>query len=308
MRKQPVLLGVVLIALVIVSGVWLYAQQARAPERTTIQSKPSVQSDSSTAPVATVFQTSTSTTTHTISTATTTSLPVGSHTIGQVTLSPNLVTAGASKPITLTATITDPDLIPSSVDAVYSRPGVTGTTILGTLHDDGLNGDIVAGDDIYTIVFTLPAYLAPGELDFQITAAFRGVLARTKTSLIPLYINSVVATTTWITLSDSQNLFIIAIPPGWNIHLVQTSQPDQFTLKSVQFAFPDGTVIFTIDVYTPTQWQEIASGGISPLLIGSSSQYYFGLEQAQAIYDTNGVSATTMLSELPQVYSTFAVR
>jgi hypothetical protein len=227
------------------------------------------------------------------------------HTIGQVTLSPSLIGAGTSQPITLTATITDPDVIASSVDVVYSRPGIPGATILGTLHDDGLNGDAIAGDDVYTLVFTLPS-LSAGEVDLQVTAAFKGVITRTKSPLVPVYINPAASTAGWTPFSDSLNLFTVSLPPTWNVHLIQTYEPNSLVTESVQFVLTDGTLLFTIDVFAPAQWQALANG-ITPLLVGQSSRYFFGLAQAQDFEDTNALTANQILSQLPTIYSTFVV-
>jgi hypothetical protein len=60
------------------------------------------------------------------------------------------------------------------------------TTILGTLHDDGLNRDVFAGDHVFTFVSTLNATSA-SQLKFQVSAAFRGTLLRIKSSVLSVY-------------------------------------------------------------------------------------------------------------------------
>lgn len=295
--KAPILiLGILFIGFVTVGGVWLYAQQ---------ESRPEVSVPATAVPVgaktSTIAQVVANTPTAATATPTALSTSVG-HTIGQVALSPNLVTSGASQPITLSVTVTDPDLIPSSVDAIYSIPGVPGATILGSLNGDGL------GDGVYNLVFNLPT-LPSGttEIDLEVTAAFRGVLARVKTSFIPLYINPPVVTAGWSTLSDSQNLFTIQIPPGWNVHVVETPGPAPLAVKSVQFVLPDGTVLFWIDVFTPSQWQALLTGK-TPLFMGQSAQYVFGLVQAQDISDTSTLNAAQILSQLQAIYATFRIQ
>jgi hypothetical protein len=298
-KKTILIFGILVIAFLAVGGVWLYAQQEARPAVSVPATAAPVRGETST--MAQVVFRARSTT----STSATTPAPLASsspsHTLGPVGLSPNLVTSGASQPITLSATITDPDLIASSVDAVYSIPGAPGATILGTLNGDGL------GDGVYNLVFDLPT-LPSGttEIDLQVTAAFRGALARTKSPLVPLYINPSVVTTGWSALTDSQNLFTIEIPPNWNLHLAETPDPDPFTTKSVQFVLPGGEMLFEIDVYTPVQWQALSTG-ITPVLVGQSAQYVFAVAQAQDLYDTNTLTAVQILSQLPAIYSTFKV-
>jgi hypothetical protein len=49
--------------------------------------------------------------------------------------------------------------------------------VLGQLHDDGKNGDTIAGDGVYTIQITVNEPLA-GQIQFQVSAAFKGKLKR----------------------------------------------------------------------------------------------------------------------------------
>jgi len=87
-------------------------------------------------------------------------------------------TLAAQTPTTITVIIPIPDnsLIPGSVNLL--RLGTVGTqpTILGKLHDDGVNGDVLAGDGIYSfqVGFTEPV----GHFTLVVSAAFRGRLER----------------------------------------------------------------------------------------------------------------------------------
>ena len=92
------------------------------------------------------------------------------------------------------------------------------------------------------------------------------------------------------------------------MEIVATDSPDAYTTKLDSFVLPGGADLFDIEVFTPSQWQAISCCGISPLFIGSSSKYDFGLSEAQDIEDTSNVSATEILSDLPTIYSTFKVQ
>lgn len=103
-------------------------------------------------------------------------------TITAVSATPNIIPSNASTGVTITAKITDASLIPTSVNLLQITS--TGTTILGQLHDDGNNGDVVAGDHIYTSVqnFNLPV----GQIQLQVSAAFTGMLRRVLSLQIPV--------------------------------------------------------------------------------------------------------------------------
>jgi hypothetical protein len=58
---------------------------------------------------------------------------------------------------------------------------------VGTLHDDGQNGDLIAGDGIYTLQLTLNEPAAE-QIQFQVSSAFRGTLKRLRVSLAPVFI------------------------------------------------------------------------------------------------------------------------
>jgi hypothetical protein len=77
--------------------------------------------------------------------------------------------------ITVLAKISDPSVIPTSVNLL--RLNGTGTTIIGNLRDDGQGGDLVAGDQVYTGQVSVTE-LAAGQIQLQVSAAFKGVLRR----------------------------------------------------------------------------------------------------------------------------------
>ncbi|MEO8368069.1 MAG: choice-of-anchor X domain-containing protein [Candidatus Solibacter sp.] len=94
-------------------------------------------------------------------------------TIGAVGVTPTTIVAGTPTQLLVTAPIGDPTLIPSSVNLQQRTSANVLTAILGTLHDDGVNGDAAAGDGIFSLRVTLNI-ATPGTIVFRVSAAFRG--------------------------------------------------------------------------------------------------------------------------------------
>ncbi len=99
-------------------------------------------------------------------------------TIGTTAAAPTSVPSGAATTVTVTSVITDPSLIPNTV--ILQQLNTTGqvVAVVGTLHDDGLNGDAVSGDGTYSIQTTI-YQPNPGVLTFRVAAGFKGALLLT---------------------------------------------------------------------------------------------------------------------------------
>lgn len=89
---------------------------------------------------------------------------------------PNAITVNVPAVVTVTATIADPTVLSKGINVLRSGSGGA-TQILGTLHDDGANGDVAAGDHIFSgqIVLNEPS---AGTVQLQVSAAFKGLLRR----------------------------------------------------------------------------------------------------------------------------------
>ncbi len=109
--------------------------------------------------------------------------------IGTVTISPTFAPANVTTQVTVTALITDPTLVAGGANLQRLNSAGSVTAVLGVLHDDGLNGDAVAGDHIYTLVFTLNE-TTPGRIFFRASAAFQGVLQRVLSSSVAVDISN----------------------------------------------------------------------------------------------------------------------
>jgi hypothetical protein len=102
-------------------------------------------------------------------------------TIGTTTITPKAVVVGTATTVTVTSLITDPSVIPSSVVLQSLDSSGRVIAVLGNLHDDGLNGDAVAGDGIYTIQ-TSVYQTTPGSITLRVSAGFKGSLLRSFSS------------------------------------------------------------------------------------------------------------------------------
>jgi hypothetical protein len=89
-------------------------------------------------------------------------------TIGTPQVVPNPVTAGIPQIVTVTSQIGDASLTTDGVN-LQRLDGQNNAINLGAMHDDGLNGDAVAGDHIYTVQTTIFED-APTAISLRVTA------------------------------------------------------------------------------------------------------------------------------------------
>jgi subtilisin family serine protease len=95
------------------------------------------------------------------------------------TASPAAVTVGTSTTIFVTISLPDPTIIPQSVVVQELLP--SGAVVLGPLVDDGTDGDLVAGDHVYSGEVTVnPSAL--GTVTLRVSWGKRGALLRQASS------------------------------------------------------------------------------------------------------------------------------
>jgi hypothetical protein len=233
-------------------------------------------------------------------------LTTSTHSIDWVSVSPSSVAVGAGSAVMVTAQITDPAVIRSSVNLILISP--TGTAqIIGTLNDNGVNGDAVAGDNVFTIRASFAQYQV-GTVNFRISAAFSGSLLRTQSGLFSINILPAVQTAGWVTLTDSQQLFSVQVPSTWGLIMLESPGDDPSTIKNVHFELPDGTIVFTIGVFPTSSWADITSGesaGPEPTYLGQNSNYVFGESGRQVPLSDESVSDAELSQTLPVVFGTF---
>jgi hypothetical protein len=130
-------------------------------------------------------------------------------TIGATSATPTSVSVGTATTVTVTSTIADPSLIPSSVVLQSLDSSGKVIAVLGTLHDDGLNGDAVAGDGIFTLQTTV-YQTTPGNVTLRVSAGFKGSLLRAFSA--PMTIN-VAGTSIGINILSPANLLYTNLTP-----------------------------------------------------------------------------------------------
>jgi hypothetical protein len=162
----------VLIVLFAAGGLWLYGKDGKTPAQ---------------------IASSVSQSAHEASTAREETpeavIPASAPSIPAPVATPNLITVNTSTAVTVTVQLVDPTLIPGSVNLL--RLGATGTqpTILGVMHDDGLNGDAKANDGIYTLRTTFNEH-GTGQISLQVSAAFKGKLQRAISAYVLVTVGS----------------------------------------------------------------------------------------------------------------------
>ena len=122
-----------------------------------------------------------------------TSLTRATPSISAPNVKPTTLTANQAAIVTASCQINvtsgDPELILGGVNLVRIAPSGASESIVGVMHDDGLNGDSKAGDNIFTLQFndTEPA---AGQFDLECTAAFKGLLQRVRSPLVTVTVVS----------------------------------------------------------------------------------------------------------------------
>ncbi len=134
--------------------------------------------------------------------------PTFAGTIGATSANPASAPAGVPTQITFTSLITDTTVIPSTVN-LQQIDAAGRATVLGTLHDDGLSGDAVAGDQTYTLRTTVFQQI-PGAVTFRVSAGFQGSLLRANSAPITV---SITGTGTAIAIvSPAQSAYLNISP------------------------------------------------------------------------------------------------
>jgi len=134
-------------------------------------------------------------------------------TVGTPTLTPSMILVNSPTTVTITVAIT-PTPIANGVNLL--RLGATGTqpTVLGVMHDDGKNGDTVAGDGVYTIQAVLREPNA-GSVSLQMSVAFAGLLKRVTSITVPLpVLNELTDNTVGVEVQYPGGLTLVAPPSG----------------------------------------------------------------------------------------------
>jgi len=130
-------------------------------------------------------------------------------TIGTVKALPATASVGVATSVTITATITDPGVIPSTVQVQLLDGTGKVLSIVGTMHDDGANGDAAPNDGVYSLAVTV-YQTAAGPVTYRVAAGFKGALLRALSA--PVVVN-VTGTGVGITILSPANLGYVNTSP-----------------------------------------------------------------------------------------------
>lgn len=129
---------------------------------------------------------------------------------GTTAISPGSTPAGAAATVTVTAQVTSTAIIPSTVN--LQRLDAQGRILatVGNLRDDGTGGDAVAGDNVFTVRFSVYEE-TPSSSNYRVSAAVQGSIVRVFSNLLPFSVTG--ATATGIAILQPANLAFVNTSP-----------------------------------------------------------------------------------------------
>jgi hypothetical protein len=134
------------------------------------------------------------------------------------------VLANGSYQVTATIQLAgEPTLISGGLNLL--RVDTSPPSVVGVMHDDGLKGDAVAGDGIYTLLFTASSV---GQMQLQVSAALRAQVRRPKSpiSTVPIVVPTLLQVTPNSGQQGQQNLTVTIT--GQNTHFSQGTTTANF--------------------------------------------------------------------------------
>jgi hypothetical protein len=183
--------------------------------------------------------------------------------IGAVHATQTMAVVGFPAQIVIEASVTDPTLIAESVNLI--QLGANGTsTVVATMHDDGLNGDRHGSDGIFTTVLSLnPA--APAQFQFQVTAAFKGQLLRPRSPILNIFFQlpnapqqAISALALALTSGDVTTALTYVVPSDKNRRTINSLGPQGLTALAsmltgaVMVSSQHDLLVFQTSVNTPS--------------------------------------------------------
>jgi thermitase len=104
---------------------------------------------------------------------------------GLPTADPAALNIGSSTTVKVTSLITDANVLPTGVNVVRVDAAGRALATLGQLRDDGSNGDLLAGDRVFSGNVTIAA-TAVGQVRIRVSVALRGVLLRLNSPILDI--------------------------------------------------------------------------------------------------------------------------
>ena len=134
---------------------------------------------------------------------------VSSQTIGALQVAPKSTPAGSGVSVFAVVQITAPEVIPSSVN-LQKIDAQGRATIIGTLRDDGTEGDATANDRLFTLRFSVFEQ-NPLTLTYRVSAAVQGKVTRIFSAPATFSVTGTVGT--GISITQPANLVFTNISP-----------------------------------------------------------------------------------------------
>jgi hypothetical protein len=218
-------------------------------------------------------------------------------TVGALTATPAIITVSTPATVTFTVSLTDPTLTPGGVNLLRLSATGAQSTILGVMHDDGLKGDAVAGDHVYTLQVPFSEATA-GQVQLQVSAAFKGQLKRVLSPIAVVQIGSVLSV-------SGPVVYSLTIPVGGTAAVQPTivnifpknksfDQSHEYAGDVLVFVDSNPTNLSAADYYNGTIGVDLYSGSptILPLTVS-------GHAAAKYLQSTGLVGAETVVVVLP---------
>ncbi len=159
--------------------------------------------------------------------------------IGTVTLAPSSIPYGIATSVTITAPVFGGT--PDAGSVMLQRLDSSGRVlaILGTMHDDGLNGDPVANDGNYTLVTTFTEFAA-GPVSLRVSATFSGAVNHALSPIAILTVQPAVNPPPTVTITTPANLSYLNITPTTVTGTV-SDPPAKVVINSINAPVANGT-------------------------------------------------------------------
>ncbi len=223
------------------------------------------------------------------------------------------VFVGVPSRLTITSELTtvagDHALLANGVNLLLLNSSGQTLSTLGVMHDDGLNGDAVAGDGIFTLLVNVTEP-STGQLFLQVSAAFQGSLLRVKSPV----------ETVPVVVADSNAVMGFEILNDWNASSSGASETTTRTEGTSAYALKNSSnlvtltsipvsstatalagvgeagALFEVDVMPPVSTGNQVNKGSIELLVSSASRHLNNV----------AVGTLALTAFRPGIYSTLA--
>jgi hypothetical protein len=120
--------------------------------------------------------------------------------VGAPRAEPAAIAANTSTAVLFTSAITGGIPLTGGVNLLRISP--TGqAAVVAQMHDDGVNGDVLAADGLFSALLTLNE--TGGPITFKVSAAFKGQLLRVQSPVTQLGVNSQTSQETRLTVANA---------------------------------------------------------------------------------------------------------